>query len=158
MHLQNNVWRRKTLLGLVTMRTDYKSFGSHLCKCAQNSCLKAYRQIFKNSVSKSIVHVIIMPLLSFIGHTSAEIFGKIDKWRQIYNQTSSTVYTRYQYTVMNLFPFLFILYKLKLFSTILQKLSPLFNNYENFDSIWETFEWKNENHLYFCRSLCILIF
>ena len=34
-----------------------------------------------------------MPVFSFTGYTSTELFRKPDKWRQIYKQTTSTFYT-----------------------------------------------------------------
>ena len=34
-----------------------------------------------------------MPIFSFVGYTLTELFRKPDNWRQIYKQTSSTLYT-----------------------------------------------------------------
>ena len=58
--------------------------------------LKAYPQISKKiSVSKSTVHVIKYANFELYRtvHILTELFGKLENWRQIYKQTSSTLYT-----------------------------------------------------------------
>ena len=76
---QTQEWTFKTCL-IILVFEDFDNFISMIVRLRD--------RYLKNDVSKSIVHVIKHANFSFIRYILLKLFGKTDKWRQLYKQTS----------------------------------------------------------------------